>query len=132
MTNDETSPALLCEADSIPQAYAIAAALREVGIEPIVVTEDSVRIDAISTTSRSAGVPVLVPAADLETARERLEAFRTAAREVDWAAEDVGERADEVPLRKVGRMPLIVRVAFIVAVAVLVVGLVAGVVSLVM
>lgn len=131
MTNDDPSPAQLCEATSLPEAYAIAAALREVGIEPTVVTQDSVRIDSISTTSRSA-VPILVAVSDLDAARERLAAFRSAARDVDWAAEDVGERVDDLPLRTPGRMPPLVRVAFVIAVIVLIAGLIAGVISVVL
>ena len=130
MTTDDPSPELLCEASSPSEAYAIAADLRELGIESIVVTEDAVRIDAISTTSRSTGVPVLVPASDLDAARERLTVFRAAARDVDWAAQDVGERTDDLPLHTPGRMPPLARVAFVVAAIVLIVGLIAGAIAI--
>lgn len=57
------------------------------------------------------GVPVLVRSGDVERARAML-----AESEIDWDEVDVGDREDDLPLRKPGRMPIAARVSFIVAV----------------
>jgi len=51
--------------------------------------------------------------------------------DIDWDTIDVGERADKLPLRTPGRMPLPARIAFVITVLFVLTALAAGVIALV-
>lgn len=64
-------------------------------------------------------VPVQVRAADLERAKAVLSENKVESASVDWDSVDIGEREDELPLRKPGRMPLPAKIGFALAMFIL-------------
>ena len=128
---DESADALttLLTVQSAFEANTIVAVLQDAGI-------DAVAFDAedagFGPTFRPEvrGVPVQVPRCDLERAREAVEAGVSASVDIDWDAIDIGVREDDLPLREPGRMPLLARIAFVIAVLLVLAGLIAGVIAM--
>ena len=75
-------------------------------------------------------MPVQVRRADLERARAALEKNTSDSVDLDWDEVDVGEREDHLPLTPVNRMPLLARIGFALAVAVVVLTVVAKMISM--
>ncbi len=109
------------------EAHTLVAVLREEGIEAHVFAAMHA---SLPLGQRRFGVPVQVRRADLERARAALEKNATDSVDLDWDEVDVGEREDQLPLTPVNRMPLLARIGFAVAVAVVVLTVAAKMVSM--
>ncbi len=94
------------------EAHTIVAVLREEGIEAFAFGTfgGSLPLGGVFTS-----VPVQVRQSDLQRARLALRQNVADSVDLDWDEVDVGERKDELPLRPVGQMPLLAKVAFTVA-----------------
>ncbi len=94
------------------EAHTIVAVLREAGIEAFAfgTSGGSLPLGGVITS-----VPVQVRQSDLHRARLALRQNVADSVDLDWDEVDVGERKDELPLRPVGQMPLLAKVAFAVA-----------------
>ena len=80
----------------------------------------------------TAGPPrpgIWVKRSDLDRARALLRERIEAAAEIDWDSADLGERADDLPLRRPGRKPLLFWIGWVLACALVSVGLVAAVLA---
>lgn len=129
MSAEPNEPAVLLTARGSVEAHAVVAMLAEAGI--VASALDSAHLGAGTPLAGGAHcVPVRVRADELERARALLEAGLGASRDIDWDTLDVGERADRLPLRTPGRMPLPARIAFMITVLFVLVALFAGVVAL--
>ncbi len=111
------------------EAHTLVAVLREEGIEAYAF---GAMHASLPLGERIAAVPVQVRRADLERAHAALEKNATDSVDLDWDEVDVGEREDHLPLTPVNRMPLLARIGFAVAVAVLVLTLAVKMISLVL
>jgi hypothetical protein len=74
---------------------------------------------ALPLSLKALQVPVQVRAGDADRARAVLAENKIESAGVDWDSVDVGEREDDLPLRKPGRMPLLARIGFVLAMIVL-------------
>ncbi len=111
------NPDDLATVTSVPtefEAHTIVAVLREAGIEAFAFGTLQGRLPLVGVF---ASVPVQVRQSDLQRARLALRQNVADSVDLDWDQVDVGERKDELPLRPVGRMPLLAKVAFAVAAA---------------
>lgn len=108
------------------EAHTLVAVLREEGIEAHVFAAMHA---SLPLGQRYFGVPVQVRRADLERARAALEKNATDSVDLDWDEVDVGEREDQLPLTPVNRMPLLARIGFALAVAVVVLTVAAKMIS---
>lgn len=108
------------------EAHTLVAVLREEGIEAHVFAAMHA---SLPLGQHHFGVPVQVRRADLERARAALEKNATDSVDLDWDEVDVGEREDQLPLTPVNRMPLLARIGFAVAVAVVVLTVAAKMIS---
>jgi hypothetical protein len=122
-------PAVLLAARSSVEAHGIVALLAEAGVEASVL--DVAHLGAGTPLAEGARrVPVRVRSCDLDRARALVAAGLADSAGIDWETLDVGPRADALPLRAPGRMPLPARIAFVVTALVALTGLVAGVIAL--
>jgi hypothetical protein len=112
MTVDPDQPVTLTNASTEFAANIIVVVLADAGIEAM----------AFGSAAQAFGmgvgggpslfrVPIQVRARDLERARTILAANKQDSVDIDWDAIDVGERADDVPLTQLGRMPLPAKLA---------------------
>ena len=108
------------------EAHTLVAVLREEGIEAHAF---GARHASLPLGQRHFAVTVHVRRADLERARAALEKNATDSVDLDWDEVDVGEREDDLPLTPVNRMPLLARIGFAVAVAVVVLTVAAKMIS---
>ena len=94
------------------EAHTIVAVLREAGIEAFAfgTLRGSLPLGGVFTS-----VPVQVRQSDLQRARLALRQNVADSVDLDWEEVNVGEREDDLPLRPVGRMPLLAKVAVVVA-----------------
>jgi hypothetical protein len=106
------------------EAHAIAALLRDEGFEAEVLDAAHLSLGG-ALGGRLRDVPVLVPPADLEAAREILAVRSEESRDIDWDSIDVGHREDDLPLRRPGRMPVLAVIGLIVAALIIVMYVVA-------
>jgi len=97
------------------QAQIIVAVLREAGIEAVAFDTAQAGI-GIPLGTKQRGVPIQVPAEDLERARQALEQRIEDSVDLGWDEVDVGEREDRLPLTSVAHVPALVKVAVILAV----------------
>lgn len=131
MTNPPTpaAGAVLLTTETVFGAHAVAAVLIDAGIEATVIDEATNEALSRALGMRRPGVPVLVPPADHARARALLREHGETSLEIDWDRVELGDAPDDVPADAPGRrgrrrMPLLARVAFVVAVVVMVVTLV--------
>jgi len=80
---------------------------------------------ALPLSSRFMRVPVQVRESELEAAKAALASNAAGSVDLDWDEVDVGEREDSLPLRTPGRMPLAAKVAYGVAVLVVILTIIA-------
>ncbi len=109
------------------EAHTLVAVLREEGIEAHAFAALHA---SLPLGQRRFGVPVQVRRADLERARAALKKNASDSVDLDWDEVDVGEREDHLPLTPVNRMPLLARIGFAVAVAVVVLTVAAKMISM--
>jgi hypothetical protein len=103
----------------------VAAVLADAGIEAFVF-DSAYAGFGISLVPGKGGVPLQVRRAELERARCAIRENASDSIDIDWTEVDVGDRADALPLHRPNRMPSLARVAFVIAVLVLLAGLAAG------
>ena len=113
--------ALVVITDTEFEAQTKAAVLRGEGIESVVTVNAPwwTGRQPISPTAR--GASVLCHRDDLERARRLLDETVADSVDLDWDEVDVGEREDTLPLHPVNRMPPLAKLAFTVAIAIVVV-----------
>jgi len=129
MNDPATDPVVLLTARGSVEAHSIVAMLADAGVEASVL--DAAHLGAGTPLAEGAHrVPVRVRPDDLERARALVQAGLDDPADIDWETVDVGERADALPLRTPGRMPLPARIAFVITVLVVLVAIVAGVIAL--
>jgi hypothetical protein len=117
----ETDLAVAAIASSDVEAAAMVSALADGGVEAKAAPAAPSWTGRVSISTTSQGVPVLVRQADLQRARTLLADNASDSADIDWDQVDVGERVDNVPLRPVGRMPLMAKLAWVIAMIVLLV-----------
>ena len=108
------------------EANILVADLREARIEAIAFGTNAAMLEL---SQRITPAYVQVRQADLERAREALKQNVADSVDLDWDEVDVGQREDDLPLNTPGRMPLIVKVGFVVAIIAILLAL-AGVLKL--
>ncbi|MCP3904010.1 MAG: hypothetical protein GY715_10285 [Planctomycetes bacterium] len=113
------------------EAGVLVAVLESAGIEAVVMDSSS-PTEGVAFRPPASGVPVSVRYADIETARATVARHDEDTVDLDWDEVDVGGRADDLPLTPLGHLPSAARLAFIVAVITLVVGLVGAITVLLM
>lgn len=101
-------------------AETLAVVLRAEGIEAHVFGTATTGL-GFSLPNGQLEAAVQVARRDADRARALLAATRANADSVDWDSVDVGDRDDDVPLRTPGRMPPLARIAFAVAVLIVLV-----------
>lgn len=99
------------------EAQTKAAVLRSEGIDCTVTRNAPSWTGHVSISPTAWGVTVWVCRQDLERAQGVLHQAVADSVDLDWDEVDVGEREDNLPLRPVGRMPLLAKVAVAVAAA---------------
>lgn len=113
------------------EAHALAAVLRDAGIEAFVFDSDYAGF-GISLAPGKASVPVQVRRCDLERARRAIEENASDSIDIDWNEIDLGQRADDLPLRRPGRMPIPARIALVVTALIVLTAIAAGLLVLLM
>jgi hypothetical protein len=103
------------------EAEAKAEVIRARGIEAAVTRNAPSWTGHLSISPTAVGASVLVHREDLERARSLLEQVISDSVDIDWDEIDVGQREDDLPLHRVNRMPPLARVAFALAVALIVI-----------
>lgn len=111
------------------EADALAAALEAQGIEALAVHANT--IEAGLPLSKNHPAIVVVHEDDRDRALEALKDIRSASTEIDWDDVDTGERVDDLPLHKPGRMPLPAKIAFAVALGVVALTLIVVIINLI-
>jgi hypothetical protein len=119
---DPDELATLLRAHTPFEAHTLAAVLADAGIQAFVF-DSAYAGFGVSFVPGKGGVPLQVRRADLERARRAIRENASDSIDVDWAEVDVGRRADDLPLRPPHRMPALAKLAFVVAVLVLLAGL---------
>jgi hypothetical protein len=99
------------------EAQAKAAILRAGVIEAMVVSNGGSWSSYLRLSSPGIGATVLVRREDRDRARALLRETIADSVDLDWDQVDVGEREDNLPLHPVNRMPLLARIGFALAVA---------------
>jgi hypothetical protein len=99
------------------EAEAKAEVIRARGIEATVTRNAPSWTGYMSISPTAIGASVLVHREDLERARALLEQVISDSVDLDWDEIDVGQREDDLPLHRVNRVPPLARVAFALAVA---------------
>ncbi|MCZ6493256.1 MAG: hypothetical protein O6933_04175 [Planctomycetota bacterium] len=97
------------------EAQTKAAVLRSEGIDCTVTCNAPSWTGQVSISATARGATVWVRRPDLERAQGVLHQAVADSVDLDWDEVDVGEREDNLPLRPVGRMPLLAKVAVTVA-----------------
>ena len=127
MSTDPDRPVTLTNASTEFAANIIVAILADAGIQANAFANAA---QAFGMAGRGAPsffkVPVQVRTSDLERARSILASNKRDSVDIDWDAVDVGERVDDVPLTRVGQMPLPVKFA-IAAAGILLLGSLIGI-----
>jgi hypothetical protein len=131
MTDEATTDeaATLLTVQSAFEAHTIVAVLKSAGIPARAFDAEDAGFGP-SFRPATRGVPVQVPVADLQRAREVVEAGVSESVDIDWDAVDLGTREDNLPLREPGRMPILARIAFYLALLLVLVAVIAGVIAL--
>ncbi|MHC5008738.1 MAG: hypothetical protein ACYTGF_15410 [Planctomycetota bacterium] len=110
---------VVATADSEFEAETKAEVLRARGLKVMVAGNAPSWTGGLSISPTARGASVLVHRDDLERATELLKQVIADSVDIDWDEVDVGQREDDLPLQKVGRMPIPAMVSFAVAVAVI-------------
>jgi hypothetical protein len=113
------------------EAHALAAVLRDADIEAFVF-DSAYAGFGIPLAPGKASVPVQVRRRDRERARAAIEENASDSIDIDWNDIDLGQRADDLPLRRPGRMPIPARIALAVISLIILAALVAGALALLM
>ena len=124
MTTDE--PAVVVRVPSEFEAHTIAAILHESGIEATVVPGAPAWTGQMPISPTAPGSAVVVPSTDLQRAQTVLRESEQDSVDLDWDEVDVGDRVDDLPLTKVGRMPIPAKIAAALAAAILIVSVLVG------
>lgn len=106
----DPDPAALVPAVFVDNEFAAqtkAEVLRSEGIDAFVFAAERIWTGGLGFPGYDQNVPVLVKREDVERARRILEQRIADSVDLDWDEVDVGEREDNIPLHRVGRMPLI-------------------------
>ncbi|MBT8486511.1 MAG: hypothetical protein HKO59_07295 [Phycisphaerales bacterium] len=120
---DDADLVTLTHAGTATEAHAIVSVLHAAGIEAVAFDTATTGI-GVSLRPGRPHVPVQVRQADVQTARETLQANAETAAAIDWSTVELGEREDDHPPATPGRMPPAARVALVVTIAVAVIALV--------
>ena len=99
------------------EAQTKAAVLRSEGIDCAVTRDAPSWTGHVSISPTAHGATVWVRQQDVERAQGVLLHAVADSVDLDWDEVNVGEREDDLPLRPVGQMPLLAKVAFAVAAA---------------
>ncbi len=99
------------------EAQTKAAVLRSEGIDCTVTHNAPSWTGHVSISPTAWGVTVWVCQRDLKSAQGVLQQAIADSVDLDWDEVDVGEREDQLPLRPVGQMPWLAKLAFAVAAA---------------
>lgn len=116
----------LIQAETEFQANMTVAILADAGIEAIAF---GAAHGALPLSARFLRVPVQVRASQLEQAKAVLASNPSDTGALNWDDVDLGEREDALPLKTSRGMPLVARIAFVVAALLLLAGIAAFVVS---
>ena len=109
MTTEPTHVSLLRAGDEF-QAQTIAMALREIGIDAVVIPRAANdALPGIARQDAADGVTILVPRHQVEISRRFLQQQASELQNLNWDEVDVGEREDRTPLHPPGRTPLLAR-----------------------
>ena len=108
------------------EAHTRAAILREEDLDAVVIAAAPSWTGQLAVSRTAQGAGVWVRREDEAHAASVLNRASEASVDLDWDEVDVGEREDALPLTPVDGMPLPARIAFSVAVAVVVLGALAG------
>ena len=109
MTTEPTHVSLLRAGDEF-QAQTIAMALREIGIDAVVIPRAANdALPGIARQDAADGVTILVPRHQVEISRRFLQQQASELQNLNWDEVDVGEREDRTPLHPHGRTPLLAR-----------------------
>jgi hypothetical protein len=111
--------AVVATADSEFEAETKAEVLRARGLKAMVTRNAPSWTGHLSINPRARAAAVLVHRDDLERATAMLKQVIADSVDIDWDEIDVGERADDLPLHKVNRMPILAMASFAVAVAII-------------
>lgn len=120
---DGDEPVTLLSVASPFEAQMMVAVLQQAGIQAEAI--DRVQTGRGLFEPAQGAVMIRVRQRDVDAARRALQANAAAAKDIDWDSFDVGERADELPLRKPGRVPPIARAAAVVVAVMLLAGVIA-------
>ena len=124
--------AVVATAASEFEAETKAARLEAEGIEATVIRDapSGTGQVGVSPTARSASI--MVQRDDEERARAVLEQAADESEDVDWNDVDVGKREDDLPLQEVNRMPPLARIAFTVAVGIVIGSVLLGLIAMIL
>ncbi len=112
--------AVVATADSEFEAEAKAEVLRARGLKAMVTRNAPSWTGHASISPTARGASVLVYREDLERATAMLEQVISDSVDIDWDEVDVGRREDDLPLHEVNRMPVLAKISFALAAAVVV------------
>ena len=115
----DPDPAALVPAVFVDDEFAAqtkAEVLRSEGIDAFVFAAERAWTGGLGFPGYDQNIPVLVKREDVERARRILEQRIADSVDLDWDEVDVGRREDDLPLRRPGRKPVPARVAFAVAI----------------
>ncbi|HRP64387.1 MAG TPA: DUF2007 domain-containing protein [Phycisphaerales bacterium] len=118
----------LLKARSEFEANILVAQLEDEGIEAFAF---SAVHGALPFGSKAFQIPVQVRESDLAAAKQFLRERATRSETLDWEDVEVGEREDELPLRTPGRMSGSAKAAFIIACALLALGVIGAIMVIV-
>lgn len=127
MTLREDKLVTLAQVKSEFEANMLVAVLADAGVEAFAFGG---AYSAIPLSSRFLRVPVQVRESDLEVAKATIAKNIADSVDLDWDEVDVGERDDSLPLRSPGRMPVPARIAYGLAVLLVIVTVIAVIVAL--
>jgi hypothetical protein len=113
------------------EAHALAVVLEDAGIEALVLESDALGF-AHDPTMPAGGAQLRVREEDQARAVVILDENASASTNVRWEDVDVGPRADELPLTPAGGMPLAARIAFAVAVVIVIATVAAGIIAIIL
>ncbi len=130
MTTDE--PAVVVRVPSEFEAHTIAAILRESGIEATVAPGSPSWTGQMPVSPTAQGSAVVVRNTDLHRAQTVLRESEQDSVDLDWDEVDVGDRVDDLPLTRVGRMPVPAKFAAAMAATILIVSAVIGLIMLIL
>jgi len=131
MSRDPDALAGFTETTTDFEAQAIAALLRDAGIEAVVSGGRLAPLGmglGLGPGRDGQRVVVEVRERDLDAARRVVERNHSDASLIDWDEVDVGDRRDALPLHRPGRLPWPAAIGFAIAAGILLFSLVAGIV----